>query len=101
MNSQMVPSLSTVLIPGPRIGNIAADMVVKRLRGETLTDTRVDTGFAVAARDRYRDWSGAPATLIPPAQFEDCRARRVNVRGTAEPLGQLLGYVRARAKGRR
>jgi LacI family gluconate utilization system Gnt-I transcriptional repressor len=51
MNMQMVPSISTALVPGHRIGQIAAEMVVRRLRGESLAASQVDTGFMIVARE--------------------------------------------------
>ena len=51
MTEHLVPSLSGARIPGYRMGQIAADMLIRRLRGEPVTDRIVDVGFEIVARE--------------------------------------------------
>ncbi|KQP39827.1 LacI family DNA-binding transcriptional regulator [Pseudorhodoferax sp. Leaf274] len=44
------PSLSTVLIDGPAIGRLAAQLVLARCRGETVAQPVVDVGFRIVER---------------------------------------------------
>jgi LacI family gluconate utilization system Gnt-I transcriptional repressor len=48
--AELEPALTTVKVHATRIGEVAADMLVARLRGETLDSTRVDLGFEVMVR---------------------------------------------------
>lgn len=57
LNEHVVPSISTVQVPGAEIGRISAEMVVRRLRGEVLTTKRVNTGFTLVARASTADAS--------------------------------------------
>ena len=51
LNERTVPSLSSVVIPGYRMGQVAADMVVRRLSGAPIDQPVVDVGFTLVARD--------------------------------------------------
>ncbi|KQP05181.1 LacI family DNA-binding transcriptional regulator [Pseudorhodoferax sp. Leaf265] len=44
------PSLSTVLIDGPAIGRLAAQLVLTRCRGEAVVQPVVDVGFRIVER---------------------------------------------------
>lgn len=44
------PSLSTVLIDGPAIGRLAAQLVLTRCRGEAVAQPVVDVGFRIVER---------------------------------------------------
>lgn len=48
--AHLVPSLSTVLIDGPAIGRLAAQLVLARCRGEAVQQPIVDVGFSVVER---------------------------------------------------
>jgi LacI family transcriptional regulator, gluconate utilization system Gnt-I transcriptional repressor len=48
--SQVNPALTSVWTPRYDIGRMAAEMLLKRLRGEKLTAKRVDTGFKIVER---------------------------------------------------
>ena len=47
----LLPSLSTVLIDGPEIGRLAAQMVLARCRGEAVAEPVVDVGFRIVERE--------------------------------------------------
>lgn len=44
------PALSTVRLDGTRIGRMAAEMVVNRVEGRPVEQTRVDIGFSIVTR---------------------------------------------------
>ncbi len=48
--AHLVPSLSTVLIDGPAIGRLAAQLVLARCRGEAVAQPVVDLGFRIVER---------------------------------------------------
>ncbi|WP_326539160.1 LacI family DNA-binding transcriptional regulator [Pseudorhodoferax sp.] len=48
--AHLVPTLSTVLIDGPAIGRLAAQLVLARCRGETVAQPVVDVGFRIVER---------------------------------------------------
>lgn len=48
--AHLVPSLSTVLIDGPAIGRLAAQLVLARCRGEVVEQPIVDVGFSIVER---------------------------------------------------
>jgi len=51
LNEQTVPSLSSAVVPGYRMGQVAAEMVVRRLAGEDARASVVDVGFKIVGRD--------------------------------------------------
>jgi LacI family gluconate utilization system Gnt-I transcriptional repressor len=46
----VIPSLTTVHVDGPRIGRIAASMVVARSEGRKVDEPVVDVGFSLVER---------------------------------------------------
>lgn len=48
--AHLFPALSTVLIDGPQIGRLAAQMVLARCRGEEVAQRIVDMGFRIVER---------------------------------------------------
>ena len=48
---EIVPALTTVQVEAAAIGTRAADMILQRLSGNTLSETRVDLGFSIVVRD--------------------------------------------------
>ncbi|KQP23081.1 LacI family DNA-binding transcriptional regulator [Pseudorhodoferax sp. Leaf267] len=48
--AHLLPTLSTVLIDGPAIGRMAAQLVLARCRGETVAQPIVDIGFRIVER---------------------------------------------------
>jgi LacI family gluconate utilization system Gnt-I transcriptional repressor len=63
MTEQLVPALSGARIPGYRMGQIAAGMVIRRLRGEAVADPIVDVGFEIVVRE-----SSAPPPAVTGAR---------------------------------
>lgn len=51
LNERTVPSLSSAVVPGYRIGQVAAEMVIRRLAGCPVEERVVDLGFEIARRD--------------------------------------------------
>ena len=51
LNECTVPSLSTAAVPGYRMGQIAAEMVMRRLEGQDVSPSVVDVGFNIVGRD--------------------------------------------------
>ena len=51
LNERTVPSLSSAVVPGYRMGQVAADMVLRRLAGLPVDQPVVDVGFTLVARD--------------------------------------------------
>ena len=49
--SQVVPMLTTVRVPRHEIGRKAAEMLVRRLRGEEIETTKVDMAIEIVQRD--------------------------------------------------
>jgi LacI family gluconate utilization system Gnt-I transcriptional repressor len=49
--AELEPALTTVKVHATRIGEVAADMLAARLRGEKIASPRVDLGFEVMARE--------------------------------------------------
>lgn len=49
-SAHLLPTLSTVLIDGPAIGRLAAQMVLARCRGEAVAQPVVDVGFRIVER---------------------------------------------------
>lgn len=49
--SQCVPALTTIRMPRYEMGRRAADMLCRRLAGETIRAKRVDLGFEIVQRD--------------------------------------------------
>ncbi len=49
--SEIVPRLTTILTPRYEIGRRAAEMLVRRLAGEAVAETRVDLGFRLLKRE--------------------------------------------------
>ncbi|MBP6896137.1 MAG: LacI family DNA-binding transcriptional regulator [Pseudacidovorax sp.] len=50
-SAHLLPSLSTVLVDGPGIGRLAAEMVLARARGEPVAQPVVDVGFRIVERE--------------------------------------------------
>jgi len=46
-----VPSLTTVHVDGPRIGKVAAAMIMDRAEGRAVAEPVVDVGFSLVQRD--------------------------------------------------
>jgi LacI family gluconate utilization system Gnt-I transcriptional repressor len=46
----VVPALTSARVPGYRMGQIAAEMIVRRLQGETLEKKIIDVGFTFVER---------------------------------------------------
>lgn len=49
--SELVPALTTVAVPTTRIGQEAASIILRRLRGEKSGPRKLDLGFELLARD--------------------------------------------------
>jgi DNA-binding LacI/PurR family transcriptional regulator len=49
--AQMSPSITTVRVRRREIGAIAGDLVLARLEGRTVADTRIDVGFEIIVRE--------------------------------------------------
>jgi LacI family gluconate utilization system Gnt-I transcriptional repressor len=49
--SQCVPALTTIRMPRYEMGKRAAELLCRRLAGETIRAKRVDLGFKVVERD--------------------------------------------------
>ena len=47
----LVPSLTTVHVDGPRIGKVAAAMIMDRAEGRAVAEPVVDVGFSLVQRD--------------------------------------------------
>ncbi len=47
----IVPALTTVRIPRRRMGELAADLILRRLRGERVGEKVLDVGFALVRRE--------------------------------------------------
>jgi LacI family gluconate utilization system Gnt-I transcriptional repressor len=45
------PSLTTVHVDGPRIGRLAAQLILDRCNGRTVTQPVIDLGFRIVERD--------------------------------------------------
>lgn len=49
-----VPAITGARAPGYRMGQLAAEMIVRRLRGETVSPTRIDVGYEIVVRESTR-----------------------------------------------
>jgi LacI family gluconate utilization system Gnt-I transcriptional repressor len=49
--SQVVPMLTTVRVPRHEIGRKAAEMLIRRFRGEEIEVTKVDMAIEIVQRD--------------------------------------------------
>ncbi len=49
MGQAMEPQLASVLTPRERMGQITAERLLARLRGEVVTPRMVDVGFTISA----------------------------------------------------
>jgi len=50
----VVPSITSARVPGYRMGQLAAQMIVCRLRGETVNQRRINVGYEIAIRESTR-----------------------------------------------
>ena len=48
---QVVPSITGARVPGYRMGQLAAQMIVRRLEGKSVSPRRVDVGYEIVARE--------------------------------------------------
>ena len=48
---EVVPALTTVQIQAAEIGAQAAEMILKRLKGEPIESSRLDLGFSIVERE--------------------------------------------------
>jgi LacI family gluconate utilization system Gnt-I transcriptional repressor len=51
IGADLAPALTTVKVPGYEIGRTAADMILRRLRGESVDPRSVDLGFELIFRE--------------------------------------------------
>lgn len=51
IGAELVPSLTTVISPRHRIGELAARAILDRIDGRQPASRRIDVGFAIAARE--------------------------------------------------